>query len=64
MLHINRNIGEAVYLSDAETGQVIASVVLEEVIDTRKIKLGIQAPQTIRINRDLRHGVKNGNHSN
>ena len=62
MLQINRKTGQTIVLSDRDTGAEIATITVNEVHrQFQSVQLGIDAPQSVRINRDRIYGEKNGN---
>jgi len=57
MLNLTRNVGEKIVLSNAETGERIADIVVTEISTTRRqVALGIHAPLSVRISRDKLNG--------
>lgn len=59
MLYITRRPGEKVILSDNGSGEMIATIAVEEFLGSDNVKLGIHAPRTVKIDRDYKHGNNN-----
>lgn len=64
MLYITRKIGERIVLSDKDSGKTIATLTVEDFLADHIVHFGVEAPQTVKIDRDYNHGVKHASYAN
>ncbi len=66
MLFITRKTGEVIVLTDKISGENVCKILVRDIqADRSQVELGIDAPTTIKIDRDFYHGNRtNGERQN